>query len=55
MIYGYLGEMDQAYEWLEKAYEERDQQIVWLKVWPLFDPLRSDPRFKAMLKKMNLE
>jgi tetratricopeptide (TPR) repeat protein len=54
-IYGYLGEMDQAFEWLEKAYEERDQQMAWLKVLPLFSPLRSDPRFKTMLKKMNLE
>ncbi|MFB0565692.1 MAG: protein kinase [Candidatus Aminicenantaceae bacterium] len=54
-IYGYLGEMDQAFEWLEKAYEERDGQMHLLKVWPLLDPLRSDQRFKAMLKKMNLE
>ena len=54
-IYGYLGEMDQAFEWLEKAYEERDQAMCWLKVWPNFNPLRSDQRFKAMLKKMNLE
>jgi TolB-like protein/Tfp pilus assembly protein PilF len=54
-IYGYLGEMDQAFEWLEKAYEERDQAMSWLKVWPNFNPLRSDHRFKAMLKKMNLE
>ena len=55
IFYGYLGEMDLAFEWLEKAYEERDQQMVWLKVWPNLDPLRSDQRFKAMLKKMNLE
>ena len=55
IIYGNLGEMDLAFKWLEKAYEERDQQMCWLKVWPVYDSLRSDPRFKAMLKKMNLE
>ena len=54
-IYGYLGEMDKAFEWLEKAYEERDQQMIYLKAWEIYDPLRSDPRFKAMLKKMKLE
>jgi hypothetical protein len=47
--------MDQAFNWLEKAYEVRDQQMVWLKVLPIFNPLRSDQRFKTMLKKMNLE
>jgi serine/threonine-protein kinase len=55
IIYGYLGEMDLAFKWLEKAYEERDQQMAWLKVWPPYDSLRSDPRFKAMLKKMKLD
>ena len=54
-IYGNLGEMDLAFKWLEKAYEVRDQQMVWLKVNPVFDSLRSDQRLKAMLKKMNLE
>jgi TolB-like protein/Flp pilus assembly protein TadD len=54
-IYGYLGEMDLAFNWLEKAYEERDQTLAWIKGLQNFDPLRSDQRFKAMLKKMNLE
>jgi len=54
-VYTYLGQKDQAFEWLEKAYEERDLYLTQLKVYPLFDSLRSDPRFKALLKKMNLE
>ena len=48
-----LGEIDQGFEWLEKAYEERDTVMIRLKVNPQFDKVRSDPRFKAMLKRMN--
>jgi serine/threonine protein kinase/Tfp pilus assembly protein PilF len=55
IVYACLGQKDQAFEWLEKAYEERDVYLSQLKVFPLFDNLRSDPRYKALLKKMNLE
>lgn len=55
LVYTYLGQKDQAFEWLEKAYEERDVYLTQLKVYPLLDSLRSDPRYKALLKKMNLE
>jgi len=55
LIYGGLGQKDQAFEWLEKAFSERDSQLGYLKVEPQFDSLRSDPRFKALLKKMKLE
>jgi eukaryotic-like serine/threonine-protein kinase len=48
-----LGEKDQAFEWLEKAYEERF--IIVIKVHPAFDPLRSDPRFADLLRRMNLQ
>ena len=54
-IYIGLGENDLALEWLEKAYEERDATLVWLKVDRTYDSLRSDPRFKALLKKIGLE
>jgi TolB-like protein/Tfp pilus assembly protein PilF len=54
-IHAFLDEKDQAFEWLEKAYEERSPMLVYLRVNPLFDNIRSDPRFKAILKKMGLE
>jgi tetratricopeptide (TPR) repeat protein len=54
-IYIGLGENDLALEWLERAYEERDATLLWLKVDPVYDSLRSDPRFKALLKKVGLE
>jgi hypothetical protein len=50
-----LGENNQGFKWLEKAYEERDVGLVSLKAEPMYDSVRSDPRFKALLKKMNLE
>ena len=53
-VYVGLGEKDQAFEWLEKAYEERDRWLVFLKVDASLDPLRSDPRFQDLLRRMNL-
>ncbi len=52
-IYAQLGNEEQAFEWLEKAYEERD--LVGIKVDPHLDPLRDDPRFQDLLRRMNLE
>ena len=52
-IHAALGEKDQAIEWLEKAYEERNQGLAFLKVAPELDPLRSDPRFQRILRRMN--
>lgn len=53
-IYGGLGEKDLAFELLDKAYEGRDFILVLLKVEPIFDPLRSDPRFSVLLKRVGL-
>ena len=53
-IYLGLGEKDQALTWLDKAYEERVQWLIWLKVEPLFDGLRSDPRFADLLRRVGL-
>ncbi len=53
MIYAGLGEKDQAFEWLQKAYGDRAVDLVYLKD-PAFDSLRSDPRFSALLKRMGL-
>jgi eukaryotic-like serine/threonine-protein kinase len=47
-----LGEKDEAFEWLERAYEVRDQGVVYLKLEPPLDPLRSDPRFQDLVRRM---
>ena len=53
IIYVGLGEKEQAFSWLEKAYEDRSTWLIFLKVEPRFDPLRSDPRFQSLLRRMN--
>jgi len=52
-IYLGLADKDHAFEWLEKAYEERARMLVMLKVEPRLDPLRSDTRFQNLLQRMN--
>jgi tetratricopeptide (TPR) repeat protein len=54
IVYIGLGEKDQAFAWLERAYEERSTFLTELKVEPMFDSLRSDPRFQDLLRRMNL-
>jgi serine/threonine-protein kinase len=54
LIYLGLGENDLLYEWLERAYNERSDYLVFLKVEPLIRNQSSDPRFIALLKKMEL-
>lgn len=49
-----LGDRDKAFEWLEKAYQSRDVDLIYLGVDPLNDDIRSDPRGVALLKKMGL-
>ena len=51
----YLGDKEEAFRWLEKAYDERPNWIPWMKVDPTLDPLRSDPRFTALLQRMGLK
>lgn len=51
--YAQLGDKDQAFAWLEKAYEKHDSPMHRLKVQPWWDPLRSDPRFQDLLRRMN--
>jgi tetratricopeptide (TPR) repeat protein len=53
LVYLGLREKSQAINWLEKAYEDGSPWMGWLKVEPMFDPLRSDRRFQALYAKMN--
>ena len=53
-IYAWLGERDEAITELGKAVEDRDYFIPRMKIEPFLDPLRDDPRFKEILKRMNL-
>jgi len=54
IIYIGLGDKDRAFEWLEKAYAERFPPIISLTTEPIFDDLRSDPRFADLAKRINL-
>src|SRR5947209_3486718 len=49
-----MGEKDKAFDWLEKAYEEHDSGLVSIGVEPMFDPVRRDPRFRDILRRMKL-
>jgi TolB-like protein/DNA-binding winged helix-turn-helix (wHTH) protein len=54
-IYSGLGEKDKAFESLERAYEDRSiVSVAYIKTNPMLDPLRSDPRFAELLRRMNL-
>jgi len=48
-------DFDRTFELFEKAYQERESALPWIKVDPIFDDFRSDPRFNELLKKLNLE
>jgi hypothetical protein len=52
--FAWRGEKDNAFEWLERAYQQRDGGLSEVKVDLLLDRLHGDPRFKTVLKRMNL-
>jgi TolB-like protein/Tfp pilus assembly protein PilF len=54
LIYAALDDRDQAFSWLEKAYEERFYRLAYLKVDALWDPLRSDSRFADLLRRVGI-
>jgi hypothetical protein len=54
LIYAGLGKVDNAFMWLERAYENRSGAMGTMRVDPKLDRLRSDARFTAILKKMGL-
>jgi tetratricopeptide (TPR) repeat protein len=53
-IHGALGEKDEAFRWLDKAYEQRDPGLTYIKIDHTLDPLRSDPRFRELQRRMGL-
>jgi Flp pilus assembly protein TadD len=54
VIYLGLGDKEQAFAWLNRAYQERDNWLIYLNVEPRLDPLRSDPRFTDLLRRVGL-
>ena len=55
IVFAGLGDKDQAMSWLERANEERDPWATDIKVQPMFDSLRSDPRFQDLLRRVGLK
>jgi tetratricopeptide (TPR) repeat protein len=53
-IYTGLGQKATALDWLDKAYKERNDRLVYLAVDPIADPLRSEPRFRKLLNRIGL-
>jgi tetratricopeptide (TPR) repeat protein len=53
-VYAALGDYDSAFEWLNKAYDQRDIQLVSLKTDPSLDSLRKDQRFDELVKRVGL-
>jgi tetratricopeptide (TPR) repeat protein len=54
ILHGALGESNEAFAWLEKAYEERDPQLTYIKAGRRFEPLRKDPRFEKLVHRVGL-
>ena len=53
-VYTGLGDKEQTFHWLEKAFNEQDDRLVYLGVDPIADPLRGDPRFQQLMKRSGL-
>jgi hypothetical protein len=54
-IYGFRGEADKSFEWLERAYRLRDPGLNQLKVDPLLEKMRKDQRYREMLHNLKLD
>jgi hypothetical protein len=53
-VYAFRNQSDKAFEWLNRAYAQRDSGLIGTKVEPLLKSLHKDPRYAAFLKKLNL-
>ena len=54
LIHTGLRDTQRAFEWFDKAYQERSSALTWLKVDARLDPLRSDPRFQDLVRRVGL-
>jgi tetratricopeptide (TPR) repeat protein len=54
IVYAELNEKETAFFWLEKAYADREHDLVFSNVWPMFDGLRADPRFQDLMRRIGL-
>ena len=54
MVYMGLGNMDATYDWLEKAYDDEAEWLLWLPLDPMFDGQRDDPRYKELMRKVGI-
>ena len=52
MVYASKGEINEAFTWLKKSFEDNELELYWLKVEPEFEPLHDDPRWQEMLDKI---
>ena len=53
-IYFALGEKERALAWMEKAYNEKSEALLYLRCWPEFDRLRADPRFTDLIRRVGI-
>ncbi len=54
VVYGWLGDKDEAFRWLERSFDAHDFYLVFLKADPVFNPLRNDPRFADLARRIGL-
>lgn len=54
LLYTSMARKDEAFDWLNKAYDERDPQLIWFHIDPQLDSLHSDPRFTQLLQRMRI-
>ena len=53
-VHAALGNANDAFRWLERAMESHDADLFMTRVWPAWDPIRDDPRFDEILRRLNL-
>jgi tetratricopeptide (TPR) repeat protein len=54
-IHAGLGDLDNTFEWLERGFERHDASLIWLKVDPVLDSVRHDPRFSDLARRVGLD